>query len=292
MSMSIPVVPFKSNLPRINGIEVIELDSIYDNAESLNHNPALAHKVGFHCLIYINKGQGNHFIDFCRYSVEPGTFIFINKHQVHAFDFNNFPKGYNILFTDEFLEGIQTRIKIPTLMPNNLSYLYQPSTVVEKTLKNSCESILQEIIVEQENTDSDQMVIQLLFSALLIKVINQLPKSLNNKMSEKRSQLFHKFLTLITSETNTSREASDYAKRLNITYKSLNEICKLATHKTAKQLIDAEIILSAKRKLAVEDIQIQSLAYQLGFEEVSNFVKYFKKHTTQTPSQFRKTLKS
>jgi len=77
---------------------------------------------------------------------------------------------------------------------------------------------------------------------------------------------------------------------LNITYKSLNEICKLATNNTAKQLIDLETVLEAKRKLAVEDILIQTLAYELGFEEVTNFVKYFKRHTGLTPSQFKKNL--
>ena len=76
-----------------------------------------------------------------------------------------------------------------------------------------------------------------------------------------------------------------------MTYKSLNKICKLAVNQTAKQLIDAHTILEAKRKLVIEGIQVQELAYELGFEEVTNFVKYFKKHTLVTPSQFKENFK-
>jgi AraC family transcriptional regulator, transcriptional activator of pobA len=32
----------------------------------------------------------------------------------------------------------------------------------------------------------------------------------------------------------------------------------------------------------------QQMAYDFGFEDASNFVKYFKNHTKQTPSQFQK----
>jgi len=53
-----------------------------------------------------------------------------------------------------------------------------------------------------------------------------------------------------------SRNASDYAKKLNISYKHLNEVCKSITGSTAKALLDQFIILEAKRRLAVTDIPI------------------------------------
>jgi len=65
---------------------------------------------------------------------------------------------------------------------------------------------------------------------------------------------------------------------------------KLATKQTTKQLIDAYVILEAKRKLSIENIRVQQLADELGFDEVTNFVKYFKKNTLLTPSQFKKSI--
>ena len=107
----------------------------------------------------------------------------------------------------------------------------------------------------------------------------------------KRSDKLNKFLdfkSLLEIHFNKSRNADFYAEKLNITYKHLNTICKSIIALTAKQFIDEYIILEAKRLLVNSEIKSTELAYFLGFEEPTNFVKYFKKHTKFTPNQFKK----
>ena len=87
-----------------------------------------------------------------------------------------------------------------------------------------------------------------------------------------------------------SRNAEFYANQMNITYKHLNEICKEIINSTAKQFIDDFVLLEAKRQLTNSGIRSTDLAYQLGFREPTNFVKYFKKHTGLTPNQFKSSL--
>ena len=77
---------------------------------------------------------------------------------------------------------------------------------------------------------------------------------------------------------------------MDVSYKHLNEICKSVTGSTAKEVIDNLLILESKRHLAVSDISIKELSYEVGFDEPTNFVKYFKRHTQQSPAQFRKSL--
>ena len=132
---------------------------------------------------------------------------------------------------------------------------------------------------------------RLLFSAFYIKLLRNAQQTLNTKVSAKRIDTFYQFIHMLEDHTIQTRDASHYASQLNITYKSLNEICKAVSQQTAKQLIDGEVILEAKRKLATESIQTQVLSDFLGFDEVTNFVKYFKKHTGQTPLQFQKNSK-
>ncbi|SLM29662.1 Transcriptional regulator, AraC family (fragment) [Desulfamplus magnetovallimortis] len=71
----------------------------------------------------------------------------------------------------------------------------------------------------------------------------------------------------------------------------MNKIAKAITGNTVKSFIDNFVILEIKRQLAVSDISIKELTYLMGFEEPTNFVKYFKKHTSQSPAQFKKILK-
>ncbi|MGB2684580.1 MAG: helix-turn-helix domain-containing protein, partial [Olleya sp.] len=68
----------------------------------------------------------------------------------------------------------------------------------------------------------------------------------------------------------------------------LNTICKATIAITAKQFIDQFVVLEAKRLLINSEIKSTELAYSLGFEESTNFVKYFKKHTGFTPNKFKK----
>ncbi|WP_249037449.1 helix-turn-helix domain-containing protein [Lacinutrix venerupis] len=105
---------------------------------------------------------------------------------------------------------------------------------------------------------------------------------------ERKVVIFLNFKSLLEANFSTNRNADFYAKKLNITYKHLNEICKEILNVTAKQFIDAFVILEAKRLLINSEIKSTELAYKLGFQEPTNFVKYFKKHTKFTPNSFKK----
>jgi YesN/AraC family two-component response regulator len=54
-------------------------------------------------------------------------------------------------------------------------------------------------------------------------------------------------------------------------------------------MVDYQII-KAQAMLNTSDTPIYNIAHELGFDEVTNFTKFFKKYTGQTPSQFRKVL--
>ena len=78
---------------------------------------------------------------------------------------------------------------------------------------------------------------------------------------------------------------------MSVSYKHLNTIRKEISGFTAKQFIDNHVILEAKRYLATTDISIKELTYDMGFDEPTNFVKFFSKHTQMTPAVFKKFLK-
>jgi len=288
--MEIPNVEFQPPTKNSIGIEVIELDQLYARSFK-DHDPSMPHRVEFHCLIYIEKGSGSHFIDFNKYPIGEGSLIFVNKHQLNAFDFKNQPKGKLILFTEDFIEGVRTNIRTPLFAPTHLTTSYMPVFTLSDSVKISCEALLQEINREQNNPNCEKQIIQLLFMSLLLILTRERPSVYSNHLSESRVKKFLQFMSLIEESFISTRDASIYANMMHMTYKSLNQICKLASNQTAKQLIDAHTVLEAKRKLVVESIQVQTLAYELGFDEVTNFIKYFKKHTLLTPSQFKASLK-
>ena len=96
---------------------------------------------------------------------------------------------------------------------------------------------------------------------------------------------------MLEEKISITRNAKDYCISLNTTYRKLNSTCKILTNKTIKGFIDDFLILKAKRLLSEREENISQISYKMGFDEVTNFTKFFKKHTQQTPKSFTESIK-
>lgn len=287
--MKIPKIKFSPKNHKDIGMEIIELSEIYERSKSEGVSfVAKPHRAQFHNLLYITHGIGTHFIDFNTYTIQSGNVVFIKKNQIHAFDLINKPQGKLIIFTDEFLDNILPTIKTTVFASNYLLASYNPAFILTQDMKKTCDVLVAEIEKEYQLIVPSFSFLQLLFSAVLTKFTCTWPQSYAQNLSESRAQKFSQFIILLEKHYTTTRDATKYADMLSMTYKSLNQICKLASNQTTKQLIDTHTILEAKRRLSIEGIRVQQLADDLGFDESTNFVKYFKKNTLMTPSQFKK----
>jgi AraC-like DNA-binding protein len=284
----IPDVHFKKSVQAESGLDIVTLEDIYDH-ESMDHDPSRPHRVGFHCLLYIEGGLGQHFIDFNAYDLVQGHCVFIHKHQVHAFDFDNRPQGLLLLFTDAFIDTIRTNISTDLFSPLHFMDGYSPIVDLNGELNVRFQRVLIELMTEHQDLKCDPLMLQLLFSCLILKLDKQREQGVSTQLRPEQIRRFNHFMTLLERDYRMSKNATDYAAQLSTSYKSLNLLCKQVCQKTAKQIIDDHVILQAKRKLVTSQSHIQTLAFELGFDEVGNFVKYFKKHAGMTPAQFRKT---
>ncbi|MBK6938533.1 MAG: AraC family transcriptional regulator [Chitinophagaceae bacterium] len=84
---------------------------------------------------------------------------------------------------------------------------------------------------------------------------------------------------------------SEYASLLNLSPYQLNAIAKQSAGKTVSELINEQIILETKRYLLATSGQVKDIADHLGYEDVSYFIRFFKKQTGYSPEAFRKNFK-
>jgi len=284
--MNIPAIRFKHNKCDQTEFEMVELESLYQR--DLRQRPEEPHRVTFFMLLYIEEGEGVHMVDFEEYPFTSGSFVFIQREQVHAFDFSSQPKGKIILFTQDFLDRLHANMRLPNYTPTHLNSHHTPLIKLNKQDNGRCKTLLGEITNEIAHLKSDPLIVMYLFSALSLILHRLRPELRHDKLSHEQSNKFARFLDLLFEHFKKIRDANWYANQINTTYKTLNQVCKLATDLTAKQLIDAYTMIEIKRNLVVSNITTQQMAYDFGFEDASNFVKYFKKHVDATPSQFQK----
>lgn len=118
-------------------------------------------------------------------------------------------------------------------------------------------------------------------------------KNLNDEYNEKQSKpskkqdLLFRFKNLVNNCYLTHKQVSEYADKLFVTANHLNDSVKEQTGKTAKEFISEKTILEAKKALQYSTDDVAQIAFNLGFEEPTNFIRFFKTQTNLTPKAFR-----
>ena len=272
--------------------DIFSISNLFSRQKNIDHAIDKPHRVEFYSILFITRGTGVHFIDFKPYPYTKGSILFICKGQVHAFEVRPDIEGSMILFTETFLSKHMIHSDILSFYRIYNYHLHEPVIQPEETGGEIFKPIVNEMYWEylSSNSFAKEEILRLLLKLLLVKAERikrtLIPKNKNIEWFTVFS-VFKKFLEEHFSET---RNAKEYAQMMNISYKHLNEVCKSVTGNTAKAVIDQFIILETKRRLATSDLSIKEITYALGFDEPTNFVKFFKKHTNQSPSHFKKYL--
>lgn len=109
----------------------------------------------------------------------------------------------------------------------------------------------------------------------------------NNAVYSKKRALSFQFQNLVSNCYIKHKQVSLYAERLNISVGALNQTLKETIGKTAKEIISEKVIDEAKKLLKYAVYDISEIAYLLGFEEPTHFIRFFKKNTNLTPKAYR-----
>jgi len=102
---------------------------------------------------------------------------------------------------------------------------------------------------------------------------------------------YEELMQALEANIQTEKSPAGYAAMFNLSLYQLNSITKQISGKTISGLITEQILLEAKRHLLGTTAQVKDIAFGLGYEDVSYFVRFFKKHTGHTPDSFRRNLR-
>ena len=150
--------------------------------------------------------------------------------------------------------------------------------------------LLNIFIEELKTTDNIQKDMLLMLLKRLIITITRLASEKyipDPKLQDDRLDLFRKFNLLVEGNYRTEHGVNYYAQRLNKSPKTLSNIFALYNQKTPSQVIQARILIEAKRLLYYTKKTIKQITYELGFEDPAYFSNFFKRHAAMSPLEFR-----
>jgi AraC-like DNA-binding protein len=85
----------------------------------------------------------------------------------------------------------------------------------------------------------------------------------------------------------TVHTVADYAKRLNLSTKALNDVTKQFAGMTALEFIHQRIYIETKRLLKYSQKPIKQIAFDLNFSDTAHFTKFFKQKEGVPPLEYR-----
>jgi len=246
-------------------------------------NLVFPHKHNFYEILWITKGNSKQTIEYNNYEITADNLFFISPGQLHFLEEWQDIEGYCIMFTEDyFLQLFQNKNILFEL--TYLDNLYSnPFLKMDEEAKIKLKPTIDLLFQEKSNE-----TIQAILFVLLKQIQNLFSEKITNQNTKHQIVIFKQFKILVNQNFNKNLALTDYANQLNITAHRLNSIVKSVCNKTASDIIKERILLQAKQLLQFSDCTISEITFKLGFEDSSYFARYFKKHTSTSPLEFRK----
>ncbi len=241
------------------------------------------HRHDFFYILALKKGAGTHAIDFTAYDITDHTVFFIRPGQVHQLTLKAGSTGYLTAFNNDFYHGHDPASNQLLRKASNIN-LYQLDNAGIKKILSILNYIADEYTSQQQGY---QDVIKANLGILFIELVRQNTQAGPGKPDSYATQRLQDFMELLEKHIYTSKQVSQYAEMLNLSAYQLNAVTKEMLGKTGSEVINEYIILESKRYLLATSNQVNQIAFQLGYEDVSYFIRFFKKHTGYSPEAFR-----
>lgn len=284
MKNNIEKYQFKDGLN--HEFEIIDIDKVFNEKKNMMTVP---HRAQFYHILWIEKGKGIHYVDFHPINIKDNTILFMPQNCVNMFDKNGSYKGKAIIFTDSFF--CKNYHDIQFLRSSMLFSDLYDIALLKANCKGSELNFIFNLMETEYLKEPDSVQYNILHNLLHIFLL-QSERALKKQGFEELKPSANLdylilFKDLLEQNFKNEKSVNKYASEVNISEKQLHKATTLLLSKTPKQIIDERILLEAKRLLIHSNQSIKEIAYELGYDEPTNFIKYFRKHTESTPSEFR-----
>ena len=253
------------------------------------------HRTNFNQLFYFHKAKGIHTVDFEDITLVDNSLLFAPKDTVHRFDDKAEVSGVLLLFTDNFFcsnsqDSILLRncVLHSNITQSTLIHIPEHNTVFD----NIFGQIYREFDNEKDSVQAD--ILRNYIRLLLLHFIREqisLPV-FRNQSDNQDLELVRAFEDMLEQHYNSSPQVAYYCQSLNVTEKRLQTATRNILDRSPKEIIKDRIVLEAKRLLVYSSDSVKEISFRLGFDEPTNFTKFFKKSTGKSPMDFRSSQKN
>jgi len=194
------------------------------------------------------------------------------QHYSSIFDLYKFPIEIE---ADPLIAQLIQRLYF--INPNRELTKYDPSSY------ESSKELIKNISLNYENHPAIKLESQSIINILLSRFLDH--ATVKTDIHDNR---IHRVITYIHERIEHSISIEELANLANLTKDHLIRLFKKQMGCTPAKYINQKKIEKAQLLILVEDMSLKNIAYKLGFDNISYFIRLFKQLTGETPSTYRK----
>ncbi|TGL93102.1 helix-turn-helix domain-containing protein [Leptospira barantonii] len=245
-----------------------------------------SHRHTYFALFFFREGKGTHTIDFREMPIDSNSLFFLKPGQVHSWKFQKQIRGYALKIAPEFYSELGETMNALREFPFFSFENDLPKITVEDPQRLSSDF---QRLAEEHGSASDPRMLFALIQVILHQVKKEYENSVRILGTNKNSSVVVSFQGLLEEHFLKERNTNFYSRRLGIAPNTLNRICHDSLGKSVKSVIHERVTLEIKRLLLHSNLNITQISYELGFEDIAYFSRYFKLRSGFSPERFRES---
>lgn len=167
---------------------------------------------------------------------------------------------------------------------NQLPYFQIPDDELE-----TFETVWKMFQLEMQAKDEMQLeMLQAMLKRFLIICTRVYKKTHQlSQLQLEENDILREFNFLVEQHFREKHSVQEYADLLNKSPKTLSNLFSKISDKSPLQLIHERLAIEARRLLRYTDKSIKEIAFDLNFEDIQTFSRFFKKMEKMNPSDFK-----
>lgn len=272
----------------LSGFHINTLEEYIKNSELYQLPPPLYPKTSYD-FIFLTQGrivrtEGLETIEF-----SGNTFLFLPPYQTTPIiaiscDARGYYCNFNLdIFSNNFY---------PKDFIELFPFFHHTANPIVKVEESDSEFILQ-ILTRIEKEYKAENCNQNFVASCISTLLHEASRFtvIKSKIKEtSATRIAERYKLALSKDIQEKQKISYYADLLSVTPEYLNRCVKSTFGKTSRELLDEMILLEAKVLLKQSSLNISELAFKIGKQNPSDFIRFFKNKTGLTPKEYRKQL--
>jgi AraC-like DNA-binding protein len=256
--------------------------------ESRRHRPAFANNLHTHdhlSILYVVSGEGILEYQKTKYDLASNAIITLNKSQPHKF--LDKPKKPMTVFSTYFdIEKAGSNKFIVDYLFNSEIPFILPTYYAEQVKKN-----LRQILYEQNTKPPGyELAIKQNFSLAILQIYRaklELAKQTAAQNPPDSLSRTKTVLDFIAANCHEQYTLNDAARMANVSQRQFTNLCRRLIQKSYVKFLNSQRCQKARNLIQSTDMTIASVAFEVGYEDISTFYRAFKCEFKCSPTKIR-----